>query len=122
MGGCHLQYTLRIEATPPSKNLIERSSYRVRADLRNRWTQLVSDAMKTQGVPCAASKRKIRIFIYFNYQTRRDSQNYLCSQMLDAFSRSGLVYDDSPRWMDIDLPVIDLDLGHGHTIIEITDL
>ncbi len=117
-----MQYNFTINDTPPSQNLVERSAYSMRAKLRNAWTEYFQQAMKQYRIPAAAGKRKVSYTIYFGYQSRRDSQNYLTKGVIDAMSRSGLLIDDNPRWMQIEFPTIALALGNKHTDFVVEDL
>ncbi len=117
-----MKYSFTVNDVPPSSNITERASYKARALLRNKWEEHFKQAMYAHRIPAAAGKRKITYTIYFGYQGRHDAVNLTTKGFIDAMARSGLVVDDSPRWLEIELPTVALALGNKHTDFQIEDL
>jgi hypothetical protein len=122
MDGCRLKYRFAINDVPPSANIMERASYRSRALLRSKWEALFRVAMTLHGIPTAAGKRRITYTVWFGYQGRHDPLNLTTKGFIDAMTRSGLILDDSPRWLEIELPTVGLALGDKHTEFVVEDL
>jgi Holliday junction resolvase RusA-like endonuclease len=78
--------------------------------------------MQVHGIPCAAGKRRVTFSVFFDYQGRRDPQNYLMKGMIDAMARVGLLVKDDADWVELSLPKIGLEIGNGHTDFLIEDI
>jgi len=89
---------------PASMNQRERSSFWVRKKELDQITQALVVLAQEVGVPGALVRRRVTVTIHKGVRSRvrddpanRDSR---AKSVLDAMVRTGLLVDDSDRWLD----------------------
>lgn len=91
---------IQIPLEVPSQNVTDRMHFMARHRLKKQWTLrvgLAAGVLHPEGFPC-----KMAVTIH-SYRTRRitDHANLVggCKMVIDAIRDSGLIVDDSDKWM-----------------------
>jgi Holliday junction resolvase RusA-like endonuclease len=106
---------------PPSANQYQRSHWAVKRKLRNMFGQNVR--METRLVnPMAEVKGKRRVKISIYRPRRLDFDNAVggCKPLVDSLRDIGLIKNDSPRWLDLEVEQF-IDRKNPRVEIEITE-
>ena len=116
-------YTLTIPDTPPSDNKFSGPRGRfAKSDAVEGFGWEIWGAMNDVDCPCdIASRRKVRVQITFPKPARRDQANF-CKVLQDAMKFARLIVDDSPKWLDFELPTLRYVRGVRETKIEVWEV
>ena len=116
---------LTIQTLPPSLNRLERMHWAVKKKLRKTFAQELHHAWWESGDPVKDGPRKMRLTTTIYWKTRRlDEDNAMGSLkiIIDAMRDVGLVYRDSPKWLEVKKPIQKLDHKSPRVEIEIEEL
>lgn len=113
------QHTWRavISEAPPSNNVLLRTHFRKRKELREVWYALLYSAFFHEGITRATGKRSIVITIR-SKRERDELNNTLGADKLicDNLKRLGWIVDDSPKWCDV---LVTGEVGDPQTVVEV---
>ena len=96
--------SIRIEAVPPSNNIIKKTHWAVYARIRKQFAYLISlrTVMFDFSYPI---KMRVQINIHSKGARARrlDSDNLWggCKPLIDAMRDVRLIHNDSPKWLDL---------------------
>lgn len=117
------QLTIPGRLTPHGRLL--RMPWRERLKLKNEllqevWAETFDKISHTEII----KPKRYRLNIMVYQPTRRMDKDNLyasCKLLIDALRKLGLIYNDSPRWLDLDIQQ-DLDHDNPRVEIDITEL
>lgn len=99
-----MTWTLALPMVPMSMNVRERKSHWIRAKELQQITTAVATLASEQRIPAALGRRSVRVTIHKTKRSRvaddpanRDSR---AKSILDAMVATGLLLDDSDRWLE----------------------
>ncbi len=131
-----MSWTLTIPRCIPSRNETSKQHWSARSRDIKRWAKDIGWAALAGNVPQATGKRRLRIVrVMGKGQKRFDEDNHDIKALVDslkppkvkrgtgASAGCSLIVDDSPRYLDLILPVVDERAADGKpgTRIEIED-
>lgn len=108
-----------INEAPPSANVLLRTHFRKRKELKDVWYLHLYTGFFHSGITKAKVKRSVKITI--RSKKERDEANNVTPAdklILDNLKRLGLIVDDSPKW--IELQVLG-EVGEPKATIEIRE-
>lgn len=111
---------LTIPVVLPSLNKLERMHWAVKKKLRKRFADEVHAAWWESGDPVKVGPQKLRLSTTIYWKSRRlDEDNAMGSLkiLIDAMRDVGLIYRDSPKWLEVVKPIQRLD--HDNPRVEI---
>ena len=109
---------LTIPAVPPSLNKTLGMNRWERQALNESWRLLI----RTQFLPDGRGREKKRVRIVLWHSRRYDECDNLqgsCKPIFDALKSWGLIYDDSPEWLEAHISQEKCKHRDRHTTIEI---
>lgn len=116
-----------IDGCPPSANELLRMHWAVKKRMRQRLAWQIAAAIGIGKWPVEKARKRLMIEIWRAPKpgkklTRRlDPDNLVggCKILIDALRDMGLLYQDSPRWLELDEPIQHLTKENPRTTIEI---
>lgn len=117
-----MTWTLTINRSIPSRNVTSKDHWSRRSKARKLWAHDIGWAARELGIPEATGKRRLRITrLMGKGQKRFDEDNHDIKALVDSLKRPtgggrpghqmtagcSLIIDDSPRYLDLVLPVVD---------------
>ena len=108
---------LEIRKKIKSNNVLLRSHWSTRRTDKKEYALLVRSQMRLKKIVCAKEKEKYIIMIISYRKRLLDKDNLYggCKQLIDAIIDEGLIYDDSPKYLD--LKVEQFKAKEDHTMI-----
>lgn len=132
-----MTWVLSIPRSIPSRNQTANQHWSARSRDKRLWAKDIGIAALVAGVPRATGKRRLRIVrVMGKGQKRFDEDNHDVKALIDSLKPPkvargtkatpgcSLIVDDSPRYLDLILPVVDERAADGRpgTRIELEDV
>lgn len=112
---------LTIPIRIPSGNTELRSHWAVRRRSMTRWMWAIRQQVKPRA-KAAAVRMRVRITSYRERMLDPDNLVSGCKSLIDALKRSGLIYDDSGDWIDLDVSQEKAPVRRERTVVEIEEV
>jgi Holliday junction resolvase RusA-like endonuclease len=115
--------SLTIRTLPPSPN--QRMYWAVKKKLRETFAKEIYYAWYESGSPAWDGPRKMILTTTIYWKTRRlDEDNAMGSLkiMIDAMRDIGLIYRDSPKWLEVKKPVQMIDHEDPRVVIQLEEM
>jgi len=111
----------RFALAPYSLNQLLRQHWSVRRKQKRCWAVLLLVAMNEHGFsPKGKFAPKMRLKLTITRKRRLDRDNLVggCKPLIDAIKDAGIIRDDSPGWLDLE---VEQQIGSPMTVIEISE-
>ena len=88
-----------------SRNILDRQHWAVKRKDKQLWALLIRNQMRLNKIKLTKDKEKHNIKIISFRSRMLDYDNLVggCKQLIDAMIQEGLIYDDNPEYLDIEI-------------------